>query len=392
MITYIKRRLILALLIGLLPAQVLADVPISVDYDAIYYNAEKRCKTVEDTGIFIGSDAIETSFKYFVSQGLTPEQSAGIVGNIRWESGAGIIDPTAQENPNHKGDPNPYPHEGFGIAQWTFPSRQEKLVAYAQSVSKPVNTLEPQLGFLWKELSEDYGETLTTLKSTTTVRDATKVFMDGFERPDPARAHFEDRVKYAQQAYDLYASSTSSTNASVSTPTPGTTPTCSGGLGVSGDFTFPLKTTQESIKAAGGWCFDSPTSCHHDYRAADIFDAIGTPVVAAVGGTVIRAVDTTCTGSTNVPRVQILGTDNIYYYYTHMSPGSIKIHDGQEVTAGTELGTIGPSACAEGTPPHLHFQMSSVMITNTEDQSERTHYIDPQPNLISTFLKLPGVL
>jgi hypothetical protein len=384
-----KRLTSIIALAVLIPSQALADVPQSVDYNAIYYNTEKRCKTTEDTGIFIGSDAIETSFKYFVSLGLTPEQSAGIVGNLRWESGGGVIDPTAQEV--HRGVPTPIPNEGFGIAQWTFPSRQQNLVAYASSVNKPVNTLQPQLGFLWKELGESYGDTLAKLKNSTTINDAVIIFQDGFEKPNPAKAHTAERIKYAQQTYDLYAGSVSSTNAApTSAANPKTTPVCGGGLGVSSDFTFPLRTTQEKIKA-GSWCWNSSTSCHHDYLAADIFDIVGTPVVAAVGGTVVRAVDKVCAGGTDVPRVQIKGTDGIYYYYTHMSTGSIKVHDGQEIPPGTELGTIGPSNCAEGTPPHLHFQMSSVMITNTEDQSERSHYIDPQPNLTATFQKLPGL-
>ncbi len=387
-----KRLISLIALAVLIPTQVLADVPESIQYYAVYYNATKRCKTTEDTGIFIGSDAIETSFKYFVSQGLTPEQSAGIVGNIRWESGAGVIDPTAQENPAHKGDPNPHDGEGFGIAQWTFSSRQDPLVAYAKSVNKPVNTLEPQLGYMWQELNGAYSSTLANLKNTATIDDATKVFQYGYEgaAAEPI-LHMADRIKYAHQTFDLYAGSASSTNASpTAAANPATTPVCGGGLGVSGDFTFPERTTQEAVKA-GGWCYQSATSCHHDYVAADIFNTVGTPVVAAVGGTVIRAVETTCSGGLNVPRTQIKGTDGIYYYYTHMQSGSIKVHDGQEIKAGDELGAIGPTECAENTTPHLHFQMSSVMITNTEDQSERTHYIDPQPNLTAAFQKLPGL-
>lgn len=389
---FFKHQPLIIILAFLIPAQVLADVPESVNFNAVYYNSVARCKTNTDTGIFIGSDAIETAFRYFVSQGLSAEQSAAIIGNLRWESGGGVLDPTSQEV--HKGVPTPIHDEGFGIAQWTYPSRQDNLVAYAASVGKPVNTLEPQLGFLWKELGESYGATLAKLKTDTSIAQAVVTFQTGYESPAPDQAHTSDRIRLAEQTFALYASTAPSAGGQTAgTIKPSATPTCGGGLGVSNDFTFPQKTTKEAIKNVSGehWCYDSQASCHHDYRAADIFNAIGTTNVAAVGGTVLSATDTPCTGDKGVPRVQIKGTDGIYYYYTHMSSGSIKVHDGQVVKAGDELGTVGPSSCAEGSQPHLHFQMSSVPITNTEDTAERTKYIDPQPNLTASFQKLPGL-
>lgn len=176
-----------------------------------------------------------------------------------------------------------------------------------------------------------------------------------------------------------------------------TAATCSGGLGINADgFVFPEQTTQSAIKKGsshGGstlvWCFDKQTSCHHDYFAADIFNAVGTTNVVAVSGTVLRAVDTTCSGGFDVPRVQIKGDDGNYYYYTHMKPSSIRVSDGQKVTAGDPLGVIGPAECAENTAPHLHFQVSSDQINSTKDASEHREYIDPQPVLTSSFTKLP---
>ncbi len=176
-----------------------------------------------------------------------------------------------------------------------------------------------------------------------------------------------------------------------------TASTCSGGLGIDPNgFVFPELTTKAAVKKGstlGGttlkWCFESQTSCHHDYKAADIFNDVGTTNVVAVSGTVLRAVDTSCTGGFDVPRVQIKGDDGKYYYYTHMKPSSIKVSTGQKVTAGSPLGVIGPAECAENTAPHLHFQVSSGPINSTKDTNEQKEYIDPQPVLTSAFSKLP---
>ena len=176
-----------------------------------------------------------------------------------------------------------------------------------------------------------------------------------------------------------------------------TAATCSGGLGIDANgFVFPQSTTKSAIKKGSSysgstlvWCFTDQTSCHHDYVAADIFDQIGTTNVAAVGGTVLKAVDTSCSGGFEVPRVQIKGVDGKYYYYTHMKPSSIKVSTGQVVKAGDPLGEVGPAECAENTAPHLHFQVSSGPINSTKDPTERSQYIDPQPVLLSAFDKLP---
>src|SRR5688572_23349139 len=40
----------------------------------------------------VGNDNIEKAYRYFITRGLKPHQSAGVVGNLRAESG---VDPTA---------------------------------------------------------------------------------------------------------------------------------------------------------------------------------------------------------------------------------------------------------------------------------------------------------
>lgn len=165
--------------------------------------------------------------------------------------------------------------------------------------------------------------------------------------------------------------------------------TCNGGLGVGGTLTFPLITTQSIVKK-GGWCYNKMTSCHHDYKAADIMVPAQTPVVAAVGGTVISVNDEPCTGGFGgYPTIQYKGDDGNYYFYAHFLPGSLKVkRAGDRFPAGAPLGVTGPAECGQGTP-HLHFQISKQRIRSTNDTSEHPNYIDPQPALIDAFKKLP---
>lgn len=154
---------------------------------------------------------------------------------------------------------------------------------------------------------------------------------------------------------------------------------------------FPLVTTKTAIKegADGGvWCFTSTENCHHDYNAADIHVAVGTKVVAAKPGRVVLSRES---GGECGSSVAILGSDSNVYYYTHMKQGSIKVSDGQDITAGAEIGQVGEKAC--GTPPHLHFDAQPPPATNRPgcEGPECTDYtfIDVQPQLVPLYERLP---
>lgn len=163
-----------------------------------------------------------------------------------------------------------------------------------------------------------------------------------------------------------------------------------GGSGVSPDgFVFPLITTKSEIRE-DGWCYNNPSNCHHNYNAADIFADPGTTVVAAQPGTVVRAVNQSGgVGS----RVVIKGDDGHLYYYTHMTDGSVTLSAGDQVAAGDVLGTVGESAQAAGTPPHLHFDMLPPEYSHRPGCSGaacRSYpFINVQPILIPAFEALP---
>lgn len=97
--------------------------------------------------------------------GLTPEQAAGVMGNLQQESG---INPKLDDGTN------------FGIASW-IAERVTNLKNFAKKNNKDPKDLDAQLNFLKKELLADKS-TLQKLKKTNDVVEATVIFHDGFER------------------------------------------------------------------------------------------------------------------------------------------------------------------------------------------------------------------
>jgi hypothetical protein len=141
------------------------------------------------------SNAEQTAFNYFVNKGLTPTQSAGIVGNLILESS---VIPTAVE---YGGGP------GRGIAQWSVGGRwdtshNDNITAYANTHGGSRWALGTQLDFIWYELTTFSGYGLAQLKATTTVTGATVAFMAKFEVCGTCNQ--TGRVNYANQVLAAY--------------------------------------------------------------------------------------------------------------------------------------------------------------------------------------------
>jgi hypothetical protein len=154
---------------------------------------------------------------------------------------------------------------------------------------------------------------------------------------------------------------------------------------------FPLNTTQAHIKSRSPmWCWDSRTNCHHDYNAADIFAATGTPVVSPVSGTV-KSVNVRSSGVGSTVTVKDSFNRLWYFAHLHNSPAPV-VSVGRSVGKGTRLGTVGTSAHAAGTPPHLHIDMrvgvdSRVSCSGAACAS--FGFVNNQPLLRTAFLEIP---
>ena len=94
---------------------------------------------------------------------------------------------------------------GFGLAQWTYPSRKEAFLAFAKERGTSIGDLETQLYFLCQEMN-GYKTVMDVLRSATSVREASDVVLTKYEKPaDQSEAAKEKRSKYGEQFYDRFA-------------------------------------------------------------------------------------------------------------------------------------------------------------------------------------------
>ena len=162
----------------------------------------------------------KTIWEYLKAQGLTDAGAAGLMGNLYAESG---LRPNNLQN-SYEGklgmadaeytemvDRGTYANfgndrAGYGLAQWTYPSRKAALLACAKAARKSIGDLEMQLGFLMQELSTGYKTVLNVLRTTVSVREASDIVLLQFERPaDQSEARRKQRAEYGQKYFDKYA-------------------------------------------------------------------------------------------------------------------------------------------------------------------------------------------
>ena len=110
-----------------------------------------------------------TVIDFFTSKGLTPEQAAGIAGNIKAES---------EFNPTAIGDSG----KAKGLAQWRD-NRRTRLEKWTAQNGLDADSVDGQLKYLWWELNNTEKNALTKLKQQKTPGDAAEVFAKYFERP-----------------------------------------------------------------------------------------------------------------------------------------------------------------------------------------------------------------
>lgn len=137
---------------------------------------EQNSQEISDDRTPTGSQIVN----FFMNKGLTKNQARGIYGNIMQESG-GKHNIVSRDG-----------HNSYGLAQWTG-TRKARL--FSKYGTNP--TVNQQLEYLWDELNSTEKGALDALRNTSTVADATKVFMQKFERPANWAANFKNRLKHA---------------------------------------------------------------------------------------------------------------------------------------------------------------------------------------------------
>jgi hypothetical protein len=159
----------------------------------------QRCDAVA-TRVAGATACREAAFGYLTAKGLTPDQAAGVVGNL-WLESSGVSPKSKQFG----GGP------GRGIAQWTVTERWQGVLAFARSRGVSPESLQVQLDYLWHELNTTYKKALVAIRSARDLRDATLAFQNKFEVPIGTNiggppyefnahrhAHTADRVRYAK--------------------------------------------------------------------------------------------------------------------------------------------------------------------------------------------------
>ena len=96
---------------------------------------------------------------------------------------------------------------GYGLCQWTYPTRKAGLYDLAQNRSKSVGDEETQLDWLMRELNEgEYAAVLNKLQSDADLYDMTATFLRKFEKPaDQSDGACRRRTQNAQRILDEFA-------------------------------------------------------------------------------------------------------------------------------------------------------------------------------------------
>lgn len=180
------------------------------------------------------ADNSKIIWDFLKSKGFNDYAAAGILGNLEAESNLNSknLQDTSNRSLNMtddqytiKVDNGTYTNfvkdsAGYGICQWTFWSRKQALLNYAQKTKRSIGNLTMQLEFLLIELEEQ--NLIAKLKKANSVQEASTIFMIQFEKPKnqttSAQAY---RTGLSMNYYNKYFNSsnisTSSSNSSSQT-------------------------------------------------------------------------------------------------------------------------------------------------------------------------------
>lgn len=307
------------------------------------------------------------------SWGFSDVQAAGIMGNIRAESA--YCPYNAQNDYGYPGVDNRSDYVfkvddevGFGLCQWTVSSRKQRLLNHAGDDS--VWSFDVQMSYLHWELQNMVigGTTFEKyLKNLTTLKDVAEIFMTDFEGPkDQSSTAKELRVRYAQEAYEAYASQTvsfSMTHSQLS----GNTLTLSSAA-TAGDFSTLSVTSNTS------WTATLSDNNFVKFVATDADSATIHNAASASGAA----------GETLKLRIQIVKTPNA----GSTSSATMTVRVGGEIKAYTITQTI-PGTSSEAAPTITVNSVSPTTLRNTGNTLFKISFT--AKNMSSVTFKFNGI-
>ena len=167
-----------------------------------------------------GKDNAEKIWNFFLDEGFSIYGIAALMGNLSAESG---LDPKNLQNSCEKRlnytdaeytaavDNGTYKNftydgAGYGLPQFTFPSRKEAFYKYAKDVGKSIGDLETQLLFMVKEMKKDFKSVYSALKTASDVKTTSDLVLKKYEAPkDQSDAVKRKRAEYGQEYFNRFS-------------------------------------------------------------------------------------------------------------------------------------------------------------------------------------------
>lgn len=174
-------------------------------------------------------------FDRLTAAGLSACGACGLMGNLYAES---LLNPKNLENQYERKlgftdesyttavDSGSYANflydsAGYGLAQWTFWDRKQRLLNFARERGCSVGDLDMQIDFLLYELRTSFPGVWNTLCKADSVRVASDAVMLQFERPaDTSETARAKRAIFGQKYFDQFAQNISPTPDPVTPPMP----------------------------------------------------------------------------------------------------------------------------------------------------------------------------
>lgn len=167
-----------------------------------------------------GKDNAEKIWNFFLDERFSIYGIAALMGNLFAESG---LDPknlqnscekrlnytdaeytTAVDNGTYKNFA--YDGAGYGLPQFTFPSRKEAFYKYAKDVGKSIGDLETQLLFMVEEMKKDFKSVYSALKTASDVKTTSDLVLKKYEAPkDQSDAVKRKRAEYGQEYFNRFS-------------------------------------------------------------------------------------------------------------------------------------------------------------------------------------------
>jgi hypothetical protein len=162
------------------------------------------------------------AMRFFTSNGLTPIQASGIVGNLEGENST--FDPGTQSGVVTSGSRE----QSYGIAQWNAAAgRFQNLQRFAARINQPWDNFDTQLRFVLHEMNGNHvasdgggseARAFQRLRRCTRYdggpieTNATWIITRYYERPADPRGVLATREEFARRAYEQFNSSVISPN------------------------------------------------------------------------------------------------------------------------------------------------------------------------------------